>query len=62
MGWDGIHSLSGLRLSREISLAPQITLHNLSAGLPLGYSSKIVPSTAYLGRQAKATGVDRLLQ
>ena len=62
MGWDGIHSLSGLRLSREISLAPQITLHNLSAGLPLGYSSKIVPPTAYLGRQAKATGVDRLLQ
>jgi len=25
MGWDGIHSLSGFRLSRDISLAPQVT-------------------------------------
>ena len=25
MGWDGIHSLSGFHLSRDITLAPQVT-------------------------------------
>ena len=44
MGWDGIHSLSGF-LSRDISLAPPITLP-IKADLTLGYSSKTVQSTA----------------
>ena len=42
MGWVGFPSLSGLRLSREISLAPPITQH-ISADLTLGYSSERTP-------------------